>query len=72
MVPLFRGMYCTGSGFMAVVIAFTIVNVSDDSVVDLLMKLAQFYYFGHVSNSLVAKSTTAVNPNPDQERARGI
>ena len=36
-----------------------------DSVVYLLMKLAQFWYFGHVSKSLVAKSTTAVNPNPD-------
>ena len=36
-----------------------------DSVVDLLMKLAQFWYFGHVSKSLVAKSTTAVNPNPE-------
>ena len=35
-----------------------------DSVVDLLMKLAQFWYFGHVSKSLVAKSTTAMNPNP--------
>ena len=34
-----------------------------DSVVDLLMKLAQFWYFGHVSKSLVAKSTTAMNPN---------
>ena len=29
------------------------------------MKLAQFWYFGHVSKSLVAKSTTAMNPNPD-------
>ena len=28
-----------------------------DSVVDLLMKLAQFWYFGHASKSLVAKST---------------
>ena len=28
------------------------------------MKLAQFWYFGHVSKSLVAKSTTAMNPNP--------
>ena len=36
-----------------------------DSVVDLLMKLAQFWYFGHVSKSLVAKSTTAMNPNPE-------
>ena len=35
-----------------------------DSVVELLMKLAQFWYFGHVSKSLVAKSTTAMNPNP--------
>ena len=35
-----------------------------DSVVDLLIKLAQFRYFGHVSKSLVAKSTTAMNPNP--------
>ena len=29
------------------------------------MKLAQFWYFGHVSKSLVAKSTTAMNPNPE-------
>ena len=36
-----------------------------DSVVDLSMKLAQFWYFGHVSKSLVAKSTTAMNPNPE-------
>ena len=36
-----------------------------DSVVDLLMKLAQFWFFGHVSKSLVAKSTTAMNPNPE-------
>ena len=36
-----------------------------NSVVDFLMKLAQFWYFGHVSKSLVAKSTTAMNPNPD-------
>ena len=36
-----------------------------DSVVDLLMKLAQFWYFGHVSKSLVSKSTTAMNPNPE-------
>ena len=35
-----------------------------DSVVDSLMKLAQFWYFGHISKSLVAKSTTAMNPNP--------
>ena len=35
-----------------------------DSVVYLLLKLAQFWYFGHVSKSLVAKSTTAMNPNP--------
>ena len=34
-----------------------------DSVVDLLLKLAQFWSFGHVSKSLVAKSTTAMNPN---------
>ena len=26
------------------------------------MKLTQFWYFGHVSKSLVAKSTTAMNP----------
>ena len=38
-----------------------------DSVVDLLMKLAQFWYFGHVSKSLVAKSTTAMNPNPGMD-----
>ena len=38
-----------------------------DSVVDLLMKLlAQFWYFGHVSKSLLAKFTTAMNPNPDK------
>ena len=36
----------------------------DDSVVDLFMKLAQFWYYGHVSKSLVSKSTTAMNPNP--------
>ena len=41
-----------------------------DSVVDLLMKLAQFWYFGHVSKSLVAKSTTAMNPNPDRQLHR--
>ena len=29
------------------------------------MKLAQFWYFGHVSKSLVAKYTTAMNLNPD-------
>ena len=28
------------------------------------MKLAHFWFFGHVSKSLVAKSTTAMNPNP--------
>ena len=38
-----------------------------DSVVELLMKLAQFWYFGHVSKSLVEKSTTAMNPNPEQK-----
>ena len=32
------------------------------------MKLAQFWYFGHVSKSLVAKSTPAMNPNPAQQR----
>ena len=31
------------------------------------MKLAQFWYFGHVSKSLVAKSTTVMNPNPGAE-----
>ena len=31
------------------------------------MKLAQFWYFGHVLKSLVAKSTTAMNPNPGNE-----
>ena len=41
-----------------------------DSVVELLMKLAQFWYFGYVSKSLVAKSTTAMNPNPDRQLHR--
>ena len=40
-----------------------------DSVVDLLMKLAEFWYFGHVSKSLVAKSTTAMNTNPECDHA---
>ena len=31
------------------------------------MKLAQFWHFGHVSKSLVAKSTTAMNPNPERD-----
>ena len=30
------------------------------------MKLAQFWYLGHVSKSLVAKSTTAMNLNPEK------
>ena len=35
-----------------------------DSVVDLSMKLAQFWYFGHVSKSLVAKSYNSHESQP--------
>ena len=50
---------------MAIVINCIYNRKIYDSVVDLLMKLAQFWFFGHVSKSLVAKSTTAMNPNPE-------